>query len=76
MKFPVEIPASTIAADETVLEPRQYEDIYAYRKFSIEKVKEYAMRINHHLEIFELSATTGEGMDHWIDWLKIQIGRN
>ena len=51
-------------------------DLLPYVNFSIEKVKEYAMRINHHLEIFELSATTGEGMDQWIDWLKIQIGRN
>ena len=51
-------------------------DLLPYVNFSVEKVREYAMRINHHLEIFELSATTGEGMDHWIDWLKMQIGRN
>lgn len=51
-------------------------DLLPYVNFSVEKVKEYALRINHHLEIFELSATTGEGMDQWIDWLKIQIGRN
>jgi hydrogenase nickel incorporation protein HypB len=41
--------------------------------FDVKKAKEYAMRINHHLEFFELSATTGEGMDKWIDWLKSQV---
>jgi hydrogenase nickel incorporation protein HypB len=48
-------------------------DLLPYVNFSVEKVKEYAMRINHHLKFFELSATTGEGMESWLDWLKSQI---
>lgn len=48
-------------------------DLLPYVNFSVEKVKEYAMRINHHLKFFELSATTGEGMDSWLDWLKSQL---
>ena len=48
-------------------------DLLPYVRFDVGKVKEYALRINHHLEFFELSATTGEGMDHWIEWLKAQI---
>lgn len=48
-------------------------DLLPYVNFSVEKVKEYAMRINHHLKFFELSATTGEGMDAWLDWLKSQL---
>lgn len=47
-------------------------DLLPYVNFSVEKAKEYAMRINHHLEFFELSATTGEGMGGWLDWLKSQ----
>ena len=48
-------------------------DLLPYVTFDMEKVKEYAMRINHHLEFFTLSATTGEGMDEWLSWLKAQI---
>jgi hydrogenase nickel incorporation protein HypB len=48
-------------------------DLLPYVNFSVEKVKEYATRINHHLKFFELSATTGEGMEAWLDWLKLQI---
>lgn len=48
-------------------------DLLPYVQFDVDKVKEYAQGINHHLQFFELSATTGEGMDSWIDWLKAQI---
>jgi len=48
-------------------------DLLPYVSFDVDKTKEYATRINHHLEFFELSATTGEGMDAWIDWLKVQM---
>ena len=37
------------------------------------KAKEYAMRVNHHLKFFEVSVTSGEGMDKWYDWLKEQL---
>lgn len=48
-------------------------DLLPYVNFNIEVVKEYAIRINHHLEFFEMSATTGEGVDVWIEWLKAQV---
>ena len=48
-------------------------DLLPYVSFDIDKVKEYATRINHHLEFFEVSATTGEGMDSWIQWLKSKV---
>jgi hydrogenase nickel incorporation protein HypB len=47
-------------------------DLLPYVNFDVKKAREYAMRINQHLEFFELSATTGEGMEKWIDWLKSQ----
>jgi len=50
-------------------------DLLPYVQFDVEKVKEYALRINHHLEFFELSATTGEGMNSWLQWLKTQAGK-
>lgn len=45
-------------------------DINPYLEFDIEQCKEYALRVNHHLEFFEISAKTGEGMENWYKWLK------
>ncbi|MFO8066325.1 MAG: hydrogenase nickel incorporation protein HypB [Bacteroidales bacterium] len=45
-------------------------DLLPYVDFNIDKVKEYALQVNHHLEFFELSAKTGEGMNEWYEWLK------
>lgn len=45
-------------------------DLLPYVDFSVEKAKEYALQVNHHLQFFELSAKTGEGMNKWYDWLK------
>jgi hydrogenase nickel incorporation protein HypB len=44
-------------------------DLLPYVDFRVAKAREYAMRVNHHLEFIELSATKGEGMDEWINWL-------
>jgi len=48
-------------------------DLLPYVQFDVEKAKEYALGINHHLQFFELSATSGEGMDDWLEWLKEQV---
>ncbi|MEI6765157.1 MAG: hydrogenase nickel incorporation protein HypB [Bacteroidota bacterium] len=45
-------------------------DLLPYVDFSIEKAKEYALRVNHHLEFIELSVKSGEGMDTWYEWLR------
>jgi hydrogenase nickel incorporation protein HypB len=45
-------------------------DLLPYVDFSVDKVKEYALRVNHHLQFIELSAKTGEGFDHWYNWLR------
>ncbi len=47
-------------------------DLLPYVQFDIEKTKEYARRINPHIRFFETSATTGEGMETWLDWLRSQ----
>jgi hydrogenase nickel incorporation protein HypB len=44
-------------------------DLIPYVDFSVSKAKEYALRVNHHLEFIELSVKTGEGMDKWYEWL-------
>ncbi len=48
-------------------------DLLPYVDFDVDKAKEYAMQVNHHLKFFELSVKTGEGMDQWYEWLKEQI---
>lgn len=45
-------------------------DLLPYVDFNIEKAKDYALKVNHHLQLFELSAKSGEGMDKWYEWLK------
>ena len=47
-------------------------DLLPYVDIDINKVKEYAHQVNHHLEFYELSAKTGQGMDKWYKWLKSQ----
>ncbi len=48
-------------------------DLLPYVPFDIEKLKEYAGRINPNMQFFEVSAVTGEGMNQWYDWLKKQL---
>jgi len=48
-------------------------DLLPYVPFSIEKVKENALKVNHNLEIIEVSCTSGEGMDQWYAWLKSKV---
>jgi hydrogenase nickel incorporation protein HypB len=47
-------------------------DLLPYLEFDLGKAKDYAMRVNPKLKFFEVSATSGEGMDQWIDWLMAQ----
>jgi hydrogenase nickel incorporation protein HypB len=44
-------------------------DLLPYVQFDLEKAKEYALRVNHHLEFLEVSAQNGDGMDTWKAWL-------
>jgi hydrogenase nickel incorporation protein HypB len=48
-------------------------DLLPYVDFDVEKAKQYALLVNHHLEFFEISVKTGEGMNEWYSWLKSQI---
>lgn len=45
-------------------------DLLPYVQFDLKKTKEYARRVNPDIRFFEISATGGEGMDDWLDWLK------
>lgn len=45
-------------------------DLLPYVNFDVEKAKDYARKVNPNLTFFEVSATTGKGMDSWYNWLK------
>jgi len=45
-------------------------DLLPYLNIDITKLKEYALKVNPSLHFFELSATTGEGLEGWYKWLK------
>ena len=48
-------------------------DVLPYFDFDMEKVVEYARMRNPKLEIFPISAKTGEGVDAWCDWLSQNV---
>ena len=48
-------------------------DLLPHLDFDLDKALEYAKKVNPTLEFFKLSATTGEGMDKWIEWIKRKI---
>ena len=50
-------------------------DVLPYFDFDMEKVVEYAKMRNPKLEIFPISAKTGEGVDAWCDWLKQNVAQ-
>ncbi len=45
-------------------------DLLPYVNIDIEKIKNYALQVNPNLQFFEVSATTGKGMQKWYKWLK------
>jgi hydrogenase nickel incorporation protein HypB len=48
-------------------------DLLPYVPFDIDKVKANAKKVNHKLEIIELSCTNGQGLQQWYDWLKAKV---
>lgn len=48
-------------------------DLLPYLNFDVGKVKDYALQVNPNLTFFEVSATSGEGMDAWYQWLASEV---
>jgi len=48
-------------------------DLLPYVNIDIQKLKDYALQVNPNLQFFEVSATKGEGMQAWYQWLKSNI---
>lgn len=47
-------------------------DLLPYLQFDVEKCLAYAREVNPEIAIILISATRGEGMDAWLNWLETQ----
>jgi hydrogenase nickel incorporation protein HypB len=47
-------------------------DLLPYVNFDLSLARENARRVHPGMEIIELSCTTGQGLERWMDWLKIR----
>jgi hydrogenase nickel incorporation protein HypB len=48
-------------------------DLLRYVDFDLEKCCSYAQSVNPNVNILPLSATTGEGVQEWYDWIDSQV---
>jgi hydrogenase nickel incorporation protein HypB len=69
---PIKYPAMFIIAHAVVLNKT---DLLPYVKFDSTMFREAVREINRKLDIFEVSCTTGQGIDRWISWLLAEMGR-
>ena len=51
-------------------------DLLPHLNFDVEKCIEHARSVNPKIKIFQLSATSGEGLDEWYDWLRTNLKTN
>ena len=51
-------------------------DLLPHVRFDVARCIALARRVNPGIEILQLSATTGEGMDAWLHWLDHQTGHH
>jgi len=49
-------------------------DLLPHVSFDVERCIAHAREVNPDIRVFQVSATTGEGMDAWYDWLQVQVG--
>jgi len=69
MKYPDMFHTSTVCIINKI-------DLLPYVPFSMQKVKENALKVNPNLVIMEVSCTSGEGLTVWYEWLKSKVMMN
>ena len=70
---PIKYPHMFRAAEVMILNKI---DLLPYVNFNVDDCINYARTVNPDIKIFQLSATTGEGMDNWYDWLQQQMQKS
>lgn len=66
---PLKYPYMFAAADLILINKA---DLLPYVDFDVEQCTRYARSVNPDVRVLTLSATTGEGLAHWYDWLAEQ----
>lgn len=51
-------------------------DLLPHVRFDVDRCIEMARRVNPAIEVIQLSATTGQGMEAWLHWLDHAMGRH
>jgi hydrogenase nickel incorporation protein HypB len=69
---PVKYPTMFQSADICIFNKT---DLLPHLDYDIKKAINFALHVNHHLQFFELSAKTGEGMESWHQWLLSKINK-
>ena len=46
-------------------------DLLPYLSFKVDAAIEFARRVNPDIKVIQVSATTGQGMDEWLQWLEV-----
>jgi hydrogenase nickel incorporation protein HypB len=64
---PYKYPDMFAAADLMILNKI---DLLPYVNFNVEKCIDHALSVNPKLQVIKLSATTGENLQAWIDWIE------
>ena len=65
---PIKYPDMFNAADILLLNKI---DLLPYLDFDVDKCIEYAQRVNPGIQVLQVSATTGEGMADWYQWIRL-----
>ena len=47
-------------------------DLLPYLEFDVARLEGYVRQVRPGVEVLRVSATTGEGMPRWLDWLRVE----
>lgn len=67
---PIKYPDMFHAADLMLLNKT---DLLPYLQFDVDQCIDYARRVNPGIKVIQLSATTGEGMQDWYQWVRATL---
>jgi hydrogenase nickel incorporation protein HypB len=67
---PIKYPHMFRASDVMILTKI---DLLPYVQFEVDRCIEYARQVNPQIQIFQVSATTGIGLETWYDWLRSKM---
>jgi len=65
---PIKYPDMFHAADILLLNKI---DLLPYLEFDVDKCIDYARRVNPGIQVLQVSATSGEGMQDWYQWIRL-----